>query len=153
MPRIRLDRVSFAFGGGDPVLSDVSLSLGPGWTGVVGANGAGKTTLVHLVAGVLAPTAGVIAREPAGARALVCAQRGAAPDAGVRARAREGLADAGRWRAELALDPAALARWPTLSPGERKRWQLGAALAAEPDVLALDEPTNHVDADARALLV
>ncbi|HEU4615058.1 MAG TPA: ATP-binding cassette domain-containing protein, partial [Kofleriaceae bacterium] len=46
-----------------------------------------------------------------------------------------------------------LARWDTLSPGERRRWQIGAALSAEPDVLLLDEPTNHVDASCRALLV
>ncbi|MCA9518700.1 MAG: ATP-binding cassette domain-containing protein, partial [Myxococcales bacterium] len=41
------------------------------------------------------------------------------------------------------LDPDDVPRWPTLSPGERKRWQIAAALAARPDVLLLDEPTNH----------
>jgi ATPase subunit of ABC transporter with duplicated ATPase domains len=56
-------------------------------------------------------------------------------------------------RAELALDPEELARWRTLSPGERKRWQVGAALADDPECLVLDEPTNHLDASARALLV
>ena len=40
-----------------------------------------------------------------------------------------------------------------LSPGERKRWQIGGALAREPDVLFLDEPTNHLDASARELLL
>ena len=49
--------------------------------------------------------------------------------------------------------PTALERWSTLSPGERKRWQIGAALAREPDVLLLDEPTNHLDAEAREWLV
>jgi ATPase subunit of ABC transporter with duplicated ATPase domains len=53
----------------------------------------------------------------------------------------------------LRLQPDDLARWSTLSPGERKRWQLGAALAREPDVLLLDEPTNHLDESARALLL
>ena len=55
--------------------------------------------------------------------------------------------------APLSLRADELARWPTLSPGERKRWQVGAALAARPDVLILDEPTNHLDAEARAVLV
>jgi ATPase subunit of ABC transporter with duplicated ATPase domains len=40
-----------------------------------------------------------------------------------------------------------------LSPGERKRWQVGAALAAEPAVLMLDEPTDHLDIEARDLLI
>jgi ATPase subunit of ABC transporter with duplicated ATPase domains len=40
-----------------------------------------------------------------------------------------------------------------LSHGERKRAQIAVALWREPAVLALDEPSNHIDADARALLV
>jgi ATPase subunit of ABC transporter with duplicated ATPase domains len=46
-----------------------------------------------------------------------------------------------------------LTRWPTLSPGERKRWQIGAALYQAPDVLLLDEPTNHLDQEAKYLLI
>jgi hypothetical protein len=56
-------------------------------------------------------------------------------------------------RGRLALDRAPIERWTTLSPGERKRWQIGEALWREPDVLLLDEPTNHLDDDGRALLV
>jgi ATPase subunit of ABC transporter with duplicated ATPase domains len=44
-------------------------------------------------------------------------------------------------------------RWATLSHGERKRAQIAVALWREPAVLALDEPSNHIDADARRLLV
>jgi ATPase subunit of ABC transporter with duplicated ATPase domains len=59
-----------------------------------------------------------------------------------------GEAEAHRLRGLLGLEPAGLARWESLSPGERKRWQVGAALRAEPDVLLLDEPTNHLDLPA-----
>ncbi len=52
----------------------------------------------------------------------------------------------------LRLEPDQLSRWDTLSPGERKRWQIGGALASRPGVLLLDEPTNHLDLDARAWL-
>jgi ATPase subunit of ABC transporter with duplicated ATPase domains len=153
MSAIRFDRVTFAYGGGQPVLSEITLHVAAGWTGVVGANGAGKSTLLALATGDLAPTRGVVVRDPAGAVAVTCAQRVDAPDPTVWALAgtteRAGL----RWIDQLGLDPGQLERWPTLSPGERKRWQIGAALAAEPDVLALDEPTNHVDAEGRDRLV
>ena len=52
----------------------------------------------------------------------------------------------------LSIDPGGFGRWNTLSPGERKRWQLAAALASNPHVLLLDEPTNHLDADGRGLV-
>jgi hypothetical protein len=58
-----------------------------------------------------------------------------------------------RQRDQLELEAVTLGRWPTLSRGERKRWQVGAALHAEPDRLLLDEPTNHLDAAARRILV
>src|SRR5581483_8045209 len=57
-----------------------------------------------------------------------------------------------RIQGELALEAVSLSRWPSLSPGERRRWQVGAALAARPEILILDEPTDHLDADARELL-
>ena len=58
-----------------------------------------------------------------------------------------------RIRSELRLDPADLERWVSLSPGERRRWQIGAALAREPRILLLDEPTNHLDGEGRSLVV
>jgi ATPase subunit of ABC transporter with duplicated ATPase domains len=148
-----LSRVAHAYADDVPILEDVNLHLAPGWTGVVGANGAGKTTLLRLLAGEIEPAAGEIRRTPHDLAAVLCPQT-----VEERTRAIDAFADAEEarargWLGRLALDPAALERWPTLSPGERKRWQLGAALAAEPDLLLLDEPTNHVDAEARALLV
>ena len=73
------------------------------------------------------------------------------PEIAAFARATDGVAR--RIHGELRLDAAALVRWPTLSPGERKRWQVGAALGAEPAVLMLDEPTDHLDVEARELLI
>ncbi|MHC4644638.1 MAG: ATP-binding cassette domain-containing protein [Planctomycetota bacterium] len=43
-------------------------------------------------------------------------------------------------------------RWLTLSHGERKRAQIAVALWLKPDVLAVDEPTNHVDAEGREII-
>ncbi len=153
MPAIRLSRLAFAHGDATPLFEDVNLHLTPGWWGLVGDNGAGKTSLLRLIAGELAADAGSVHVEPAGATVILCEQAvERAPDgAGELAGAQD--RDARRLRARLSLDPSQLARWPTLSPGQRKRWQVGCALAAAPDVLLLDEPTNHLDADARAALV
>jgi len=153
MSAIRFERAAFAYAGGAPVLSDLTLHLGPGWTGVVGANGAGKTTLLGLATGALAPSSGAVVRDPSDPLCVVCAQRVDEPTPSVLALAGAVDGAALRWLDQLGLDDGQLARWPTLSPGERKRWQIGAALAADPDVLALDEPTNHVDAEARGLLI
>jgi ATPase subunit of ABC transporter with duplicated ATPase domains len=150
---VSFDRVSFSFRDSVPLLQDVSLRFGRGWTGVVGANGSGKTTLLRLLAGELAPESGQVLREPRGACLRVAPQRCEAlePELEALSATQDGVAR--RTRESLRLDPEALGRWPTLSPGERKRWQIGAALAAEPAVLVLDEPTNHIDAEARELLV
>ncbi len=153
MSSIRIERLAFAYSDLVPLLSEVDLHLGRGFTGIVGENGAGKSTLLGLVEGRLAPTAGRVLIEPAGALVVGCPQALAVLPADAVALAERDDGDAGRWRALLALDPAELARWDTLSPGERRRWQLGGVLARAPDVLLLDEPTNHVDSAGRTLLV
>ena len=153
MPRIRLERLTFAYADAAPILADAELTLDDGWTGLVGENGAGKSTLLAMVAGALAPSSGILRVEPGGARVVLCPQRVDEPGADAAALAARDDGEARRLRGALRLDPADLLRWATCSPGERKRWQLGAALAAGPDVLLLDEPTNHVDGEARPLLL
>ena len=152
MPSIHLSGCSFGHAAGLPVFEGVDLDLGPGWVGVVGPNGAGKSTLLGIVAGAIAPTAGtchVVSDVPP----VLCAQEVGQLDDGVRQFAWDWAGVPARLRSRLGLDPDDLERWPTMSPGERKRWQVGAALASEPDVLLLDEPTNHLDAQARGLLL
>ncbi|MFT3711639.1 MAG: ATP-binding cassette domain-containing protein [Archangium sp.] len=135
----------------EPVFEGLTFHLTAGWTGLVGANGSGKTTLLRLIRGELRATDGLLRLEPDEARVVWCPQR---------VETHEGLSDfydaqdrlAHRWRARLKLDEDAFARWDTLSPGERKRWQLGAALWSEPDVLLLDEPGNHLDVEGLELL-
>jgi ATPase subunit of ABC transporter with duplicated ATPase domains len=152
VPSIRFERVAFAHADAAPILASADLRFDDGFTAVVGENGAGKTTLLRLVAGALAPDAGRVRVDPPGARVALCPQEVAVLGPDVEALAVREDGEARRLRGALALDPAALAWWHALSPGERRRWQVGAALAAEPEVLLLDEPTNHVDAEARELL-
>ncbi len=153
MARILFSGAGYAYPDAPLVLQEVELNLSPGWTAIAGPNGAGKTTLLRLAAGELAPTTGSVSLEPADARVAWCRQAPAAPTPEVTAFARDWDGAARKLRARLDLDPDALARWATLSPGERQRWQVAAALSAEPEVLLLDEPTNHLDADARRALI
>ncbi len=153
MSRIRLERLSFAYADAAPILDDADLTLDDGWTALVGENGAGKSTLLALVAGALVPGSGTLRVEPGGARVVLCPQRVDEPGPDAAALAARDDGEARRLRGALRLEPAQLARWETCSPGERKRWQLGAALAVGPDVLLLDEPTNHADGEARAQLL
>ena len=121
----------------------------------MGENGAGKSTLLGLLAGALTPSRGQV--QAAGLRVVVCPQEvtGLSPDLLALAAREDRLAC--RVRGQLGLDPARLGPagegYATLSGGERKRWQVGAALAQDPDLLLVDEPTNHLDSDARAWLL
>lgn len=150
---LHLSAVSFAYAGGAPLFEDIELHLGPGWTGLCGPNGAGKSTLLGLLSGALSPTAGPVRRDPAGLVVATCPQRVDVCTEAIRAFSWEWDKDAVLTRATLGLEPEALERWSTLSPGERKRWQLGAALAGRPGALLLDEPTNHLDVEGKARLV
>jgi ATPase subunit of ABC transporter with duplicated ATPase domains len=129
-----------------PVLENISVEFHKGWTGVTGDNGAGKTTLLMLAAGLLEPRQGTVS----GTGGLYCPQRtDNIPDLW------EDFfssADSGRVMSLLGIKADWPYRWETLSHGERKRMQLGIALWREPELLALDEPANHLDRDAKTLV-
>ncbi len=153
MVSLQLHGVGVAWATAAPLFDSVSLVLGGGFYGLVGANGAGKTTLLSILAGTLAPHAGKVTRLPRDAIVAYCRQTVEACDDEVLALVGRDDGLAAELRGRLGLSPDMPARWSTLSPGERKRWQIAAALVREPDVLLLDEPTNHLDAKGRELLL
>jgi len=153
MSAIHVSHVSFSYTTAVAVIDDASFDLGPGWTGLVGANGVGKSTLLSIITGEHPPDSGTVTLVPSGTTPILCEQRVDEQSERIVDFGSSWDREAVRLRARLALDPVDLDRWKTLSPGERRRWQIGAALAGEPDVLLLDEPTNHLDGDARTLLL
>jgi ATPase subunit of ABC transporter with duplicated ATPase domains len=146
-----LERVSYGYDAmPELLLKEISTSFSEGWTGIVGANGAGKTTLLKLATGLLEPREGHI-RIPGDA--LYCAQRTDVPPARLGLLIDSADRFASEIKGRLGIAGDFLPRWPSLSHGERKRAQIGVMLWQQPSVLALDEPTNHIDEDARALLI
>ena len=148
---LRFDRVSFTYPGMmSPLLEEVQARFDYGWTGIVGANGCGKSTLMKLASGELQPTSGHI--DHLGSAEYVV-QRTDEPPQGWEEFLFSDDAVADESRRLLRVSPDWHGRWETLSHGERKRSQIAVALWRQPDLLALDEPTNHIDAEARRLLI
>lgn len=142
--------ITFAYDGAiSPLLVDVTAHFPKGWTGIVGPNGAGKTTLLYLAAGELHPQHGIIKRCE---HVVFCPQRTDVAPAQLPQFLAATEAEACVLRGKLKIGDDWADRWPTLSHGERKRVQIATALWQQPDVLLIDEPTNHIDLTARDLL-
>lgn len=168
-PEIIIDGVTLEYGS-TQVLDSVSLSIAKGeFVSIVGTSGCGKTTLLNVVAGFLSPTHGqVIHRSeqvtsPGPERAMVFQEDAVFPWYTVGRNVGYALRIAGLNSAAVAdrvcelLGMVGLAdradAWPReLSGGQRKRVDLARALAAEPDVLLMDEPFSALDAMTKGRL-
>jgi iron complex transport system ATP-binding protein len=154
-----------------PVVKAVSCAVrGGGWLALIGPNGAGKSTLIRAMAG-LAPYGGTITLDAVDARTMKGKERarmlayvpqeptlppdltveqyvmlGRTPHLGYLAtpgrRDRERVTAA---MARLDMTQFAQRRLARLSGGERQRAVLARALAGDPRVLLLDEPTSMLD--------
>ena len=172
-PAIRLRGVAFAYPGGRQVLYGIDLDVAHGERIVVlGPNGAGKTTLMLHLNGVLRPGAGSI--EIGGLPVDEANLREVRRRVGIvfqdpddqlfMPRVRDDVAfgpanlgldgEALDQRVAAALDAVGMGSAADLAPhhlsgGEARRVALATVLAMEPDVLVLDEPSSHLDPQAR----
>ena len=162
---VRAASVGYRYPGAErPALADVSLDVARGeLVAIVGANGAGKSTLGLVLAGAVAPTAGAVTREARVAYVFQYPEhqfvsRTVADELRITLRAR-GLADDEVERTAMGLlERAGLralaeANPFTLSHGQKRRLSVATALAADPDVLILDEPTFGQDERNTELLL
>lgn len=147
-------------------LRDVTAEVGPGVTGLLGDNGAGKTTLLGLVLGLHRRDDGeleVLGLDPATAGPAVRTRIGYAPEydpfpPDVRAQdlvrhvaelhglpPRDALGRASEALHWVGLGEERLRPCGTLSTGQRQRVKLASAIAHDPALVLLDEPTNGLD--------
>lgn len=173
-PVLEAENVSFAYGA-EPVLDGVSLSVAPGeFVALVGPNGSGKSTLLRCLLGLLQPSGGAVRLFGESPSELGRRWRlGYVPQRAGLARELpatvEEVVGAGRlarrgWRRrfdaedrieiEHAMSAVALLehrrrRVGELSGGQQQRAFIAKALAAQPELLVLDEPVAGVDAESQ----
>ncbi len=155
-------------GGQFVALEDVSFSVAPGeFCALIGPSGCGKTTLLHILAGLIAPSAGRVEiprREPGRLMtALIFQGISTLPWLTVQQNVEYGLAQMRVLPAErrersadqlhrVGLQAFSDAYPHQLSEGMRQRVSIARALATDPEILLMDEPFANLDEQNRLLL-
>lgn len=165
---LKVDDITFSYGRGQkPVLSNYSLSVGPGTIcGLLGRNGAGKSTLLYLIAGLLRPLSGMVKYNdmiPQNRKVeflrdvFIVPEEFSLPNVTLK----EFLSTTSPFYPKFSMDDL-LNHLSTfelspdvhlgkLSMGQKKRVFISFALACNTSLLLLDEPTNGLDIPGKRL--
>ena len=172
-PGVELVDLAAAWPGGSPVFSGVDASAAPGrWLAVTGPSGSGKSTLLSVLLGFLPPAAGQVRVT---GRAAWCPQEAHLFDSTIRGNlllgrpSTDGAGAARDEELEAVLAAVGLSglvrRLPAgldtrigpggafLSGGERQRLAVARTLLTGAEVVLLDEPTAHLDAESAAAML
>ena len=174
---IEIKQLSFSYPGSEPILKNVSFTIGPGETiGVMGGNGSGKTTLARCLNGLYEPTSGDVVVDGINTKdheAIYEVHRRVGlvfqnPDHQIVATTVEreiafGLENLAIEHAEMltrvneALEKFDLARYRQTEPhmlsgGERQRLALAAVWVMRPGYYVMDEPTSLLDPAGREII-
>ena len=151
-------------------MSDVNFEIGPGITGLLGANGTGKTTLLGMMLGLHQITGGslsVLGVDPYNEGHQIRARMGYAPEHhtlpgdvqasdfvkhvaelhGLPPREAKTRASDALWL--VGLGEERFRPMGTMSTGQRQRVKLAQAIAHDPRLILLDEPTDGLDPEQR----
>lgn len=157
-PLIRLERIDYTRNG-KTILHDVGFSMRAGEiVTLIGPNGAGKSTLVKIALGLLAPSAGAVARRRGLRVGYVPQTIALDPTLPLTLhrflRLERGHSRVAIERVLTQIDIAALRDAPlqSLSGGEMRRALLARALLRDPDLLILDEPSAGMDIHGQTAL-
>jgi len=159
-PSVGATNLAVGWPGHPVVASGLDLSVRPGEAlAIVGPSGSGKTTVAATLLGLIPPVSGEVTVT---GRVGYLAQDAHIFATSVAENVRIGDKDATAAQVEKALAAAGLSLDParvvgelgaTLSGGEARRLALSRLLVGAPDVLILDEPTEHLDRDTASSLM
>ena len=156
------------------VIDDVTFTVKPGVTGLLGANGSGKTTILGLILGLHQPNGGslnVLGHNPWKAGAEVRTRIGYAPEHhtlppdlrasdfvrhvaelhGIPPEEAKTRSSDALWLVELGEER--FRPMGTMSTGQRQRVKLAQAIAHDPEFVLLDEPTDGLDPNQREVML
>lgn len=170
-PIIKIENLTFSYEVNNPVLKDVSLEISSGQSAcIVGPNGGGKSTLLKLMLGLLKPNCGTITicgQSPEDSRlkigympqyhqldvkfpvtAFEVALMGRLQNSGFGFVSKQDKQIANLVLEEMGIAHLAKSSFASLSGGQRQRVLIARALACQPEILFLDEPTANIDPGA-----
>lgn len=174
---IVFDHVSFAYGDGQPVLKDLSMTIKAGQTvAILGATGSGKSTIVHLLQRLYEPTSGeiriggvpirridrkylrahigLVLQEPflysKTIRENIAIARRAPSQRAIDQAARDAAAYGFIAESENGYDTMVGERGVTLSGGQKQRIAIARTLLKDNDVLIFDDSLSAVDTETDA---